>query len=416
MSRASLEDLTAVIVSDFGHVTGGAAQVAILSALGLLERGVRTLFVYAVGPLDERLSGAAPDACRHLPLDDVWSVRNPLKAAMNGIWNASAAAQLARVLAELDRDRTIVHFHQWTKAFSPSVIEGALRRGFRTAVTLHDYFFACPNGAYYNYKTEAPCTLRPLTPACLAADCDSRNYAYKLVRTARQATQRIMLSRHDAMPAAIHVSERARGVLEAFLPPGARHYVLANPVPMERLERSPAETNCNYLFVGRLVPEKGCLAFARAARRAGVPAVFAGAGPCEAEIRKANPDARLLGWLPHQEIVATVRGARALVFPSRWYETSGLVCGEALANGIPVLASSRTAAVELVAPGANGDVFDPDDETALARLLEGLQDSDAVARLSKSAYARYWAAPPTLGAHVGNLLDIYSELLGPPPG
>ncbi|MDB5406178.1 MAG: hypothetical protein JWL84_1090 [Rhodospirillales bacterium] len=411
MTKESSAELTVVIVSDFGHVNGGAAQVAILSGLGLLERRVQTLFVYAIGPLDERL--AAGGVARHLPLDDVWSVRNPVRAAMNGIWNTTAATQLAGILAELDRERTIVHFHQWTKAFSPSVIDVALRRGFCSVVSLHDYFFACPNGAYYNYKTAVPCTLRPLSAACLLADCDSRNYAYKLVRAARQTTQRIMLPRHGAMPATIHVSGTARGVLEAHLPKGLRQYVLANPIPMERLDRSPAESNRDHLFVGRLVPEKGCVAFARAARRAGVPAIFAGAGPCEAEIRAANPDARLLGWLPHADIVAAIRSARALVFPSRWYETSGLVCGEALANGIPVLASDRTAAVELVARGVNGDVFDPEDEEVLAALLSRLQSSELVARWSEAAYAKYWAAAPSLESHIGGLLEIYRDLLRP---
>jgi glycosyltransferase involved in cell wall biosynthesis len=410
MTRASLKDLTAVIVCDFGHVNGGAAQVAILSALGLIERNVSTQFVYALGPLDARLSDAK--IARHVPLDDVWSLRNPLKAAVNGVWNASASRQFGDFLNDLDRDRTIVHFHQWTKTFSPSVIDVALRRGFRTAVSLHDYFLACPNGAYYDYRKERPCTLRPLSPACIATNCDRRNYAHKLVRTSRSAVQRLMLSRQAEMLSAIHVSETARDIIEGFLPPNTRQFILANPVSMDRLERASAETNDAYLFVGRLVPEKGCVAFAKAARRAGVPAVFAGTGPCDAAIREANPDARLLGWLPHAEIVATIRAARALVFPSKWHETSGLVCGEALANGIPVLASSRTAATELIVRGVNGDVFDPDDEAQLTALLSQLQDPSVVSRMSDASYRNYWAAPPTLSAHVDSLMGIYAEIIG----
>jgi glycosyltransferase involved in cell wall biosynthesis len=120
----------------------------------------------------------------------------------------------------------------------------------------------------------------------------------------------------------------------------------------------------------------------------------------------------LLGWLPHAEIVATIRAARALVFPSKWHETSGLVCGEALANGIPVLASSRTAATELIVRGVNGDVFDPDDEAQLTALLSQLQDPSVVSRMSDASYRNYWAAPPTLSAHVDSLMGIYAEIIG----
>jgi glycosyltransferase involved in cell wall biosynthesis len=217
-----------------------------------------------------------------------------------------------------------------------------------------------------------------------------------------------MLSRHAAIPAAIHVSATARGIVEGFLPANTRQFVLANPVSMDRLDRASAETNDAYL----LVPEKGCVAFARAAHCAGVSAVFAGTGPCEAAIREANPEARMLGWLPHAEIVATLRKARALVFPSKWHETSGLVCGEALANGIPVLASSRTAATEFIVRGVNGDIFDPDNEAQLVALLRSLQDPSVVSRMSMASYRNYWAAPPTPNAHVDSLIEIYADIVG----
>src|SRR3546814_7551975 len=84
-----------------------------------------------------------------------------LKAAVSNIWNRDAVRMLSAVLATVDRRETVVHFHQWTKAFSPSVFAAVADRGIPAVVSMHDYFLACPNGAYFNFPRNAPCSLRP---------------------------------------------------------------------------------------------------------------------------------------------------------------------------------------------------------------------------------------------------------------
>jgi len=346
-----------------------------------------------------------------IPVEDVWTVGNPVKAAVGAIWNGGAATQLSEFLKDFSPEETVVHFHQWTKAFSPSVIARAIRDGFRVAVTLHDYFFACPNGALYNYKSGAPCALRPMSVGCITSNCDARSPVHKAIRLIRSGVQRMMFRTLDARPAFIHVSSFARRTIQPLLAPDTRHYTVENPVIMAQSSRAAVEENAEFLFIGRLVPQKGCVELARAARKAGVSIAFAGAGPCEAAIREANPAARMLGWLPAAEIVPLLRRSRALAFPSRWYETSGLVCIEALANGVPVLVSNRTAAAELVQDGVTGFTFDPDDEPALELALRTLLDPDVAGRMSAAAFGRYWAAPLGLERHVEGLLSTYQDLL-----
>jgi glycosyltransferase involved in cell wall biosynthesis len=402
--------LSAVIVSDFAHVNGGAAQVAIVSAIGLARRGIPVAFVYAAGPADERLMAAG---IRLVPVAtaDIWSIRNPLKAARNGIWNSRAADGLGCALAGSDPARTIVHFHQWTKAFSPSVLKAALVGNFPAAITLHDYFLACPTGCYYDFPAQAPCTLRPMSTACLCRNCDSRSPAHKAVRVIRHVALSRAVDNPANQPAAIHVSRAAAAVAKPILPAGMRHYVVPNPVDETRSRRTPAEANVIYAFVGRLTREKGCLAFARAARRAGVKASFAGTGPCADMIRRENPDAQLLGWLSRDRLRELFDRTRVLVFPSRWHETSGLVCAEALACGVPVLAARITAAADLIEPGVNGGLFDPEDEDELTARISDLQDPALVERMSRAAFERYWASPQDLDAHVDALLVVYHNML-----
>ena len=44
-----------IVVSDYAHVTGGAAKVAINSAIGLAETGLDVHYFAAVGPVAESL-------------------------------------------------------------------------------------------------------------------------------------------------------------------------------------------------------------------------------------------------------------------------------------------------------------------------------------------------------------------------
>src|SRR3546814_17598218 len=82
---------------------------------------------------------------------------------------------------------------------------------------MHDYFLACPNGAYFTFPRNAPCGLRPLSPACIASNCDSRSYSHKLVRIVRQDVTARILERMPEPLTLINVSAFSQQVIAPFL-------------------------------------------------------------------------------------------------------------------------------------------------------------------------------------------------------
>jgi glycosyltransferase involved in cell wall biosynthesis len=170
------------------------------------------------------------------------------------------------------------------------------------------------------------------------------------------------------------------------------------------------------LVLGRLDAEKGVTLAAAAAQRAGVPIVFAGDGPLRAAMQASG--AAVTGWLDNTGVAQALSHARCLVFPSRWYETFGLVVEEAAARGVPAIVSDISAAAERVEDGVTGWIFRSGDLEDLARCMRGVQDDARVAAAGAAAYARFWADPPDAQRHVRDLLAIYDAVVarGRPAG
>jgi glycosyltransferase involved in cell wall biosynthesis len=403
--------MRSVIVSDFGSVNGGAAKVAIESARGLAEAGVEVVFACAIGPVSDRLNHSRIQV-EMFPGEEIWQVGGKLAAARQGIWNAPAHAFLTELLARQPRGETLVHLHQWTKAFSPAAIAAAGESGLPVAITMHDYFSFCPVGGYFDFKANAPCKLKPMSVGCVTANCDRASYVHKLVRVARQWRSDEAMRKLKA-PLFIHVSDFARRFAEPFLPRQARHVVVENMMEAEKREPADVAQNRHAVFIGRLTQEKGVLLLAEAARAAGVPLRLVGDGDEEikAAIAGLNPAAEITGWLDSGAVLTELRAARCLVAPSLWYETGPLTVIEAMAQGVPAILPRTTGATSRVRDGIDGLVLDAAEPAALTMSLAALTDGALAARLGLSAHQAYWANPPTLARHVEILLRSYGAAL-----
>ncbi len=401
-----------VILNDAAYIRGGADRVAFDSARGLAAQGHKVVLFTAFGPVSPAL--------RSLPnvtvvcLGGAWlrHERGP-RAVLQGIWNRPAAYQLREVLAGLDPQETVVHAHLYSSALSASVMASSLDAGFPTVLTLHDYFITCPNGAYFVFPRTEICERRALSRSCLTCHCDSRHRAHKVWRVARTWMQNRIARIPSRLTAYIAVSKACADLARRDLPAAARIEVIPNIVAVDRQAPVAVARNRAFVFTGRFEAYKGPQLLARAAARLGVPAVFCGAGPMESELRRLCPNATFTGWVEPDRVLKELGLARALVFPSVYRETFGLSAAEALARGIPVVASRGTAAEEVVRPGENGLLFKHNSDEDLAAQLAALADEALVTRLGAEAHRRYWREPLTEPAHLSRLTVFYRSLLEP---
>jgi glycosyltransferase involved in cell wall biosynthesis len=130
-------------------------------------------------------------------------------------------------------------------------------------------------------------------------------------------------------------------------------------------------------YVGRLVPEKRVdllLSVWRdmGERPANATLLIVGGGPCEAELRRnASDDVRFAGEV--DDVTPWLRAADLFVLPSATEGLSNALL-EAMAAGLPIVATRVGAAAELIDDGRSGRLVPAEDEPAMREALQGLLD------------------------------------------
>lgn len=399
-----------IILSDYAFINGGNAQIALNTAVALANRNYDVTLFTAVGPVADFLKNIPNLKVICLNQNDILSDFNRLRAIINGLWNFKSRSAFKSLLKNFDTKDTIIHIHSCSKALSSSCLQIANKMGFKMIYHLHDYGIACPNMGFYNYKKQKICTLKPLSMKCILMNCDSRHYIHKIWRIVRQWIQKNI----GGMPKNlnyIYVSNFSFNILKPFLNINNKAYYLSNLINIEKKDRVEVEKNKEYIFLGRLVPEKNPILLAKVAKQMNLSVTFIGSGPCESEIKKIYPLSKITGWLDKNEIEELLKTARCLVFPSNWYECQPLVVLECMAKGIPCISSKNCASSESVVENTTGLLFLNNNLTDLKKNLTKSQDDNYIKILSENAYKLYWSKTYKIDEYVLKLINIYNEVL-----
>jgi glycosyltransferase involved in cell wall biosynthesis len=271
-------------------------------------------------------------------------------------WDLTARPALPAALQACD----IVH------ATNPAAVPPAAPRQ-KLVVTVHDLAFEYYPGMF-------PRSWRYLYRAGLRAAVRRAD----AIITPSRNTAEDLLSRTKIDPARLHVVQLAASL------------GIGNVDPDESLARLKVRTPY-VLFVGTLEPRKNLVRLVRAYRRVaatGLPHALVLAGPLGwnhdalmREIALHGPgDVLLTGALTDDELDAVYRSADAFVYPSL-YEGFGLPVLEAMARGVPTIASTTSALPETTGEAAVG--VNPRSVREIAMALERvLTEEDLADKLS----------------------------------
>ena len=251
----------------------------------------------------------------------------------------------------------------------------------------------------------------------------------RLLRTVGARVERIAVRR--ASHVVVLAERTARGVRADGVPPGRVHVIPSGfePAIFDPLlpDPFPGAGRPRIGYVGRLAtakrPQLAVRAFGRMAQPAHLLVVGGGdAQPLVEEAVRESPRrerAALHGFVDHDRVPAVLAHLDVLVLPSV-YEELGSVIVEAMASGVPVVATRVGGIPEVVRDGETGLLVDSppgvEDETlttALAAALDTLM-ADPALRERMGRAARRHATAYSWPVLAGRIADLYADALGRP--
>ena len=178
-------------------------------------------------------------------------------------------------------------------------------------------------------------------------------------------------------------------------------------VDLTRFTPTPLPTGpVRFLFVGRLLKEKGIAEFLEAAERvmaASDPETFRfdivgeheddGSFISRADLDRLTtaPQVTYHGTVAPEQIDGLMKAASCVVLPSYYGEGVPRVLLEACASGRPIITTDNVGCRDVVDPGVNGWKVTPRDVAALAKAMEDFSEMSAPERTALAQAARHTA-------------------------
>lgn len=301
------------------------------------------------------------------------------------LYSPAAARAIGRVLDEQQIE--IVHLHSYFKRLTPAILPEIRRRGIPIVQTMHEYRAVCPISLLYR-------------DGHLCTDCKDRSYGQvvrhrcaggSLPRSLwNMAEMRLsdLLGHKRDIARYLAISDFQRDRLIEMGMDADRVETIPHPIALPSLlppERPGADGSRDHvLFVGRLERYKGIFPLIDVARA--LPSIrfaFAGEGPDGEAARNEAATLNNIVWYGNLDGAALTEArnrAFCAIVPSLGPEPFGLTSIEALAHGLPVIASAIGGLSETVLDGIDGFHVAPGDVVQIADRVARLAADPALAR------------------------------------
>lgn len=328
------------------------------------------------------------------------------------IWNQAVYREL-RALIRRERPR-VAHFHNTFPLVSPAAYHAARAEGVPVIQTLHNYRLICPDALFFR-------------DGRVCEDCMGKKFPWPGVAHACYRESRSASGTVAAMLFAHRTLRTWKGAVDQYvaLTEFARRKFVEGGLPPEKIVVKPNFVHPDpgtgqgrgdyFLFVGRLSTEKGLDTLLAAGKQLGeeVRIKVVGDGPLAPQVAEAATHQNLewLGQLPKDQVLSMMKEARALIFPSVWYEGFPVVIAEAYAVGLPVIASDLGSMSTLIDHRRTGLRFRPGDPKDLAAQVRWAVTHQPELRLMRQAARAKFEAEYAAERNYQLLLEIYERAI-----
>ena len=331
------------------------------------------------------------------------------KTSVEAIYSLQSQQLVEAKISSLKPD--VVHVHNFFPLLSPSIYDPCQEVGVAVVQTLHNYRLLCLNSYLFRDGQVCEDCLGKFIPwPGIVHRCYRDSYLGSGVVATMLTVHRIRHTWTEMVGYYIALTEFAKQKL------------IQGGLPSEKIVVKPnfvypdpciGEGRGNYaLFVGRLSLEKGLntllLAWEKLWNK--IPLKIVGDGSLADTVATASRKVKTLEWLGRkskQEVLALMKDALILVFPSIWYEGFPMVILEAYAVGLPVIASELGGMSSIIVSGSTGRFFQPGNAEDLVQQIEWVLENPQELRKMRLKARAEFEAKYTAQQNYHKLMDIY---------
>jgi glycosyltransferase involved in cell wall biosynthesis len=347
-----------------------------------------------------------------------WPRAKKASLPARAIWNPETYRDLTATLRESQPD--VVHVHNTFPLLSAAVLHACRAARAPLVATVHNYKLACANGEFFRDGAICHDCAGHLPARAVLHGCYRGSHAASvpvaLAAGVHRAAWRSLVSAY------VFISAAQRDLLAGLALAPERVFVKHNLIPSR--SKPQAARTPTVVYAGRLDVAKGIrllmAAWDHYLERTPEPTlrlVIAGSGPLGSEVASwaaGRPSVKMAGQLSSVRCAEVISQARAVLLPSVWEETFGLVAVEAMALGVPPIAAGHGSFPELISPGVDGVLFPPGDAAALAAVIADVEAHperyETQGDQARKAYEQRFDPED----NVGQLLSIYRFAIAHP--
>ncbi len=307
-----------------------------------------------------------------------WPMAKKALLPVRVVWSRETYRDLKAALHEHRPE--VVHVHNTFPLLSAAVLYACRDARVPVVATLHNYFLACANGMFFRDGGVCHDCTRGLQARAVVHGCyrgsPAATVPVALARGVHRQAWRSLVSAY------IFISASQRDLHRELDLPSGRVFVRYNLIPLRggpRRARTPT-----VIYAGRMHEVKGVrllmAGWDRYRANSGEPGlklvIVGGGPPLEDKVAawaSTRPSVEVTGTVSPERCAELISHARAVLLPSTWEETFGLVAVEAMAAGVPPIAAGHGSFTELITPGFDGVLFSPGDPAALADTIADVQ-------------------------------------------
>jgi glycosyltransferase involved in cell wall biosynthesis/GT2 family glycosyltransferase len=342
-------------------------------------------------------------------LTNLFTARNPLRR--NAIRDRAVERDFERFLRQQQPDLLHVH-HLAGHAFSLAHVARGL--GIPIVMQIQDWWALCArvqlldrHGNRCSGPSFSKCArCAPLTKLRPAGVMN------RLMHAIRRTAARSALRTADAFIAG---SNAIRADYTGVVPPATPFHVIPYGIalPAGHAPRGPAGRPVRFGFVGSIAPHKGVHTAVDAMRGIENATLHvwgdAGAFPEYVRSMQAGGNVTFAGRFAEDEKPGVFAAMDVLLVPSIGLESFCLTAREAMASGVPVIATSGAALSEAFEHGVCGEFFPPGDVAALRAILRRVAEDPSIV----DRWAARLPEPKRAGEHAAEVERVYRSVLAP---